>query len=126
VIVMSEFCCRAKVQCYVDDVAVTMEDPQEFMKELAKRFTLKEGSVEEPTLYIGADVIKWYIAESDDPGKVRWALASTKYTRRAITDLEVELDAVKRRLPTKVTTSLASGYRPEVDQTTDVNAKRQN
>ena len=114
------------VICYVDDVAVTMEDPQEFMKELAKRFTLKEGSVEEPTLYLGADVIKWYIAESDDPGKVRWALASTKYTKRAIADLEVELDAVKRRLPTKVTTPLASGYRPEVNQTTELNAERQN
>jgi hypothetical protein len=38
------------VICYVDDVAVTMESPQEFMDELALRFTLKEGSVQEPTL----------------------------------------------------------------------------
>jgi hypothetical protein len=114
------------VICYVDDVAVAMEDPQEFMKELSKRFTLKEGSVEEPTLYLGADVTKWYIAESDEPGKVRWALGSTKYTRRAIADLEVELDAINRKLPSKVTTPLASGYRPEIDQTSELNAERQN
>ena len=49
------------VICYVDDVAVTMKEPKVFMDELAKRFTLKEGSVEEPTLYLGADVIKWHM-----------------------------------------------------------------
>jgi Reverse transcriptase (RNA-dependent DNA polymerase) len=69
------------VKCYVDDVAATMEEPKDFVDELTKRFTLKEGSVQEPTLYLGANVIKWYIAESDDPGKPRWAMASTKYTR---------------------------------------------
>ncbi len=67
------------VICYVDDVAVTMDNPHRFMDELALRFTLKEGSVQKPTLYLGADVLKWYIAESEEPGKVRWALPSTKY-----------------------------------------------
>ena len=114
------------VICYVDDVAVAMEDPKEFMEALSKRFTLKEGSVQEPELYLGADVKKWYIADSDDPGKVRWALASTKYTKRAIADLEVELDAIGKRLPTKVTTPLASGYRPEIDQSVELNPERQN
>ncbi len=114
------------VICYVDDVAATMEHPNEFMTELSKRFTLKEGSVEEPTLYLGADVVKWYIAESEEPGKVRWALASTKYTKRAIADLEIELEAVGKRLPTKVTTPLTSGYRPELDQSDDLNPERQN
>jgi hypothetical protein len=114
------------VICYVDDVAATMEHPKDFMDELASRFTLKEGSVEEPTLYLGADVIKWYIANSDDPGKVRWALASTKYTRRAIADVEVELAAIEKRLPSKITTPLAAGYRPETDSTRELNAERQN
>jgi hypothetical protein len=114
------------VICYVDDVAVAMEDPKGFMEALSKRFTLKEGSVQEPELYLGADVKKWYIADSEDPGKVRWALASTKYTKRAIADLEVELNAIGKRLPTKVTTPLASGYRPEIDQSAELNPERQN
>ena len=107
------------VICYVDDVvAVTMEQLQRFMDELSQRFTLKEGSVQEPTLYLGADVIKWYIAESDEPGKVRWALALTKYTKRAIlADLETELDSIGKRLPTKMSTPLSSGHRPELYQT---------
>ena len=113
------------VICYVDDVAATMENPKDFMDELAQRFTLKEGSVQEPTLYLGADVIKWYIAESEDPGKPRWAMASTKYTRRDIADLEIELDAIGKRLSTKITTPLASNYRPEIDQTQELDAQRQ-
>jgi hypothetical protein len=100
------------VICYVDDVAATMEDPKEFMDPLSKRFTLKGGSVH---------VKKWYIADSDNPGKVWWALASTKYTERAKADLEVELDAIGKQLPTKVTTPMASGYRPELDQSPDLN-----
>ena len=114
------------VICYVDDLAATMENPKAFMDELSLRFTLKEGSVEEPTLYLGADVVKWYIAESEDPGKVRWAMASTKYTRRAIADLEVELNAIGKRLPTKIATPVATGYRPEIDQSQELNAERQN
>ena len=75
---------------------------------------------------MGANVLKRYIAESEEPGKVRWALASTKYTKRAIADLEVELDAIGKRLRTKVTTPLAGSYRPELDQPTELNAERQN
>jgi hypothetical protein len=113
------------VICYVDDVAVTMEGTQRFMDEFAQRFTLKEGSAQEPTLYLGADVTKWYIAESDEPGKTRWALESTKYTRRVIANLELEWDAICKRLPTKITAPLASGYRLELDQTSELNAERQ-
>ena len=69
------------VICFVDDVAVAMENPKEFMDELGRRFTLKDGSVKEPDMYLGADVKKWYIAGSEEPGKVRWAMSSTKCTK---------------------------------------------
>ena len=75
------------------------------------------GSVKEPDLYLGADIAKWYIAESDDPGKVRWAMSSTKYTKRAISELQVELDAIGKSLLTKVTTLFSLGYWPELDAT---------
>ena len=61
-------------------------------------------------MYLGADIAKWYIAESDDPGKVRWAMSSTKYTKRAISELQVELDAIGKSLLTKVTTLFSLGY----------------
>ena len=114
------------VICYVDDVAAAMESPQEFMDELGKRFTLKEGSVKEPDMYLGADVKKWYIADSDEPEKVRWAMSSTKYTKRAISDVELELDAIGKRLPSKASTPLSSGYRPELDQSRELYAEQLN
>ena len=49
-----------------------------------------------------------------------------KYNKRAIADLQIELDAVGRRLPTKVTTPLTSGYPPELDQSEELNPERQN
>ena len=55
------------VVCYVDNVAVAMENPKEFMDELGRRFTLKDGSVKEPDMCLGADVKNWYIAGSEEP-----------------------------------------------------------
>jgi hypothetical protein len=105
-----------------------MENPQKIMNELALRITLKSGSVQEPTLYLGADVLEWWcIAESVESGKVRcWELEYKKYyKKKAITDLEVKLDAiVGKRPPPKVTTPLARIYRPELDQTTELKDER--
>ena len=75
-----------------------------FRRELGWRFTLKDGSVKEPDMYLGADVKKWYIAESEEPGEVRCAMSSTKYTKQAVADVDVDLDAIGKWLPTKVTT----------------------
>jgi hypothetical protein len=52
----------------VDVVAAAMENSKEFMDDLGRRLTLKDGSVKEPDMYLGADVMKWYIAESEEPG----------------------------------------------------------
>ena len=38
----------------------------------------------------------------------------------------MELDAIGKQLPTKVTTPLASGYRPELDQSCELNSERLN
>ena len=111
---------------YVDDICGAMEKPEEFMKALGERVTLKEGSVKEPDLYLGADVKKYYIEGSDDPEKPRWAMSSTSYVKRAIADVETELVKIDKRLPTKVNTPLSSGYRPELDSTPELNAERQN
>ena len=54
------------------------------LDELGRRFTLKDGSVKEPDMYLGADVKKWYIAGSEEPGKARWAMSSTKYTKHIL------------------------------------------
>jgi hypothetical protein len=114
------------VLCYVDDVLCSSTHPKGIMDSLSHTFTLKEGTVKEPDLYLGADVKKWYIEGSDEPGKVRWAMSSTNYTKKAIEEVERELREGGLKLPTKVTTPLSSGYRPEIDATAELDDERQN
>jgi hypothetical protein len=72
------------VLCYVDDVLASSMNPGHIMDTLSDTFVLKAGTVKEPDLYLGADVKKWYIEGSDEPGKARWAsMTSTNYTKKA-------------------------------------------
>jgi hypothetical protein len=112
------------VLCYVDDILVIDENPKETMEYLRSRYTLKEGSVKEPDMYLGAQVKKWYIPGSDDPEKARWAMSSEVYVKRSIQDVETELALVNKMLPTKVTTPMSAGYRPELDQSPELDPRR--
>jgi hypothetical protein len=83
---------------YVDDICCAMETPKVFMVALGKRLVLKEGSVKEPNMYLGADVRKYYIEGSDDPAKPRWAMLSESYVKQATADVETELKKIEKRL----------------------------
>ncbi|KAI2493075.1 Reverse transcriptase (RNA-dependent DNA polymerase) [Fragilaria crotonensis] len=96
------------------------------MDSLGKRFTLKAGSVKEPDTYLGANVKKFRIQESDDPDKVRWAFESTSYVTKAITDVERELAEADMRLLSNAKTPLASGYRPELDMSAELGSRQLN
>ncbi len=61
---------------YVDDLVFQGINPKVFMDALGKRFSLKPGSIKEPDTYLGANVKKFRIPNSDDPDKVRWAFES--------------------------------------------------
>jgi hypothetical protein len=53
-------------------------------------------------------------------------MSSTNYTKKAIEEVERELREANLKLPTKVTTPLASGYCPEIDGTAKFDANQQN
>ena len=114
------------VLCYVDDILCISHEPQVVMDYLASKYTLKKGSVKEPDAYLGAEVKKWTIEGADNPSKVRWAMSSDLYVKRAVTEVERELDEIGERLSTKVSTPMSQGYRPEVDTTPELDAKRAN
>lgn len=71
--------------CYVDDILACSTDPPEvIMDTLQKTYLLKKDSVKEPDSYLGADVTKYCIDGSDNPGKPRWAMSSdNKYAKQA-------------------------------------------
>jgi hypothetical protein len=109
---------------YVDDILCCGENPKLQMEAISKRFTLKDGTVEDPSMYLGADIEKFTIAS--DPGKIRWAMFSTKYTGKAIEEVERELKVRGLKLPTRVITPVGNGYRPEADCTRELNQEEQN
>ncbi|KAI2511173.1 Reverse transcriptase (RNA-dependent DNA polymerase) [Fragilaria crotonensis] len=111
---------------YVDDLIFQGIDPEGFMDALGQRFTLKPGSIKEPDTYLGVDIKKFRIPDSDEPDKVRWAFESTSYVKKAIADLEKELEDADLRLLPNAKTPLASGYRPELDLSAELGSKQLN
>jgi hypothetical protein len=112
------------VLCYVDDVLAISHEPEMVMEYLATKYTLKAGTVREPTEYLGAEVKKFYLP--DDPAKPRWAMSSDLYVKRAIADVERELLQAGQKLRTRVSTPVANGYRPELDATPELDPERAN
>jgi hypothetical protein len=114
----------AYVLAYVDDVLAISKDPSKVIESLKATYKLKEGSVGPPTTYLGAQVKQFHLPNSDDPGKVRWAMSSEKYVNAAIKEVEQELEKVDKMLPKKVSTPMSPGYRPEVDASPELDSRR--
>jgi Reverse transcriptase (RNA-dependent DNA polymerase) len=112
------------VLCYCDDLLAISANPQAIMDYLKTKYTLKNNSVAEPTVYLGAKVSKHYIAESDEPTKPRWSLSAEDYVKRAVKDVETELHKEDKVLPTKVSTPCSTDYRPELDQSKELDEER--
>jgi hypothetical protein len=109
------------VLCYVDDVLVISHEPQQVMDYLNSKYTMKKSSVKPPDEYLGAEIRKY-----DKGTKEVWAMSSDLYVKRAIADVETELSYLGQGLRTKVTTPMSSKYRPELDETPELDAKRAN
>ena len=71
--------------------------------------------MQEPELYLGSQVSKFYIEGAENPEKSRWAMLSEKYARQAVTDIELDFSYIDQCLPTRVTTPISQGYRPKLD-----------
>jgi hypothetical protein len=112
------------VLVYSDNILVVSHDPKRTMDFLESKYTLKNGTVAEPTTYLGAEAKKWRIEGSDDPTKIRWAMLSEIYIKSAIADVETELAKIDKQLPLKASTPLKPGYRPELDQSPELDARR--
>ncbi|KAI2499207.1 Reverse transcriptase (RNA-dependent DNA polymerase) [Fragilaria crotonensis] len=103
------------VLAYVDDILCLDTDPKNVMDALSKVYKLKDGSVKAPDVYLGAEVKQFKIPESDEPGKIRWAMSSSKYVAR-LSRTSRQSWKTGLGLPKRTTTPLSQGYRPELDQ----------
>jgi hypothetical protein len=101
------------VLAYDDDILCISHEPSKFTEMLQVKYTLKKGSVREPTEYLGSEVCKHYIENSEDQTKVKWALSSDKYVDRAIKEVD-------KKLKTRVKTRMSLDYRPELNDTPEL------
>lgn len=84
------------VLVYVDDVLCMSHNPKAMIMDcLKKTYTLKAGSVGEPTEYLGCGVKKYHTPGHEQP---RWAMSSVLYVQRAIADVESELAHIAQSL----------------------------
>ena len=99
------------------------------MDEISGKFTLKDGTVEEPRMYLGANIGKEEVIDDSGNKIPCWGISSSNYTAKAITKVDRILDSEEYGhvyLPKKkVPTPLLSGYRPESDPTKELNDEQQ-
>ena len=115
------------VLVYIDDILCVSHDPRSIMNDLEKRYTIKPESIKDPDEYLGSEIRHYTIPDTDDPeNKPRWAMSSDKYVKRAISEIETELSKVGQKLRTRVSTPLATGYRPEIDSSPELDPRRAN
>ena len=114
------------VLMYVDDIMVVSHNTKPILDHFEKTYTLKAGSIKEPDSYLGADIKKFHLEGDGNYAKVRWAMSSDTYIKRAVAEVERNLEEVGQKLSTKVETPLSSGYRPELDMSRELDARKLN
>ena len=104
------------VLCYVDDVLCISDNPMTTMLGIQKKFKLKDDKIEPPEMYLGAGLSMMM----NETNHECWAMSSDSYCKAAVANVEEALKKEGLRLPSKCTTPLANGYRPEVDTTSEL------
>lgn len=96
---------------YTDDCLAVSHSPKKALEGLGKYFTLKPGSIGPPKIYLGGKV-----SQIDLPnGSKAWAFSASQYVQEAVRTLEQSLSEKGMKLVVSASTPLASGYRPELD-----------
>ena len=93
------------------------EHPELALKQLGKYFALKEGSVGEPSLYLGAKITKVTLPN----GVSAWGWSSSKYVQEVIRNLGFELELRGHKLRRNVSSPFSSNCRPELDISPEYN-----
>ena len=115
------------VLVYIDDLLIVSHDPKTVMQDLQRRYTIKPDSIKPPDEYLGSEIRHYTIPDTQDPSnRDRWAMSADKYCKRALAEVETELEKSGEKLKSKVTTPIADGYRPELDATPELDARRAN
>jgi hypothetical protein len=114
----------AYILIYVDDILCVHQDPGEPLTKLDEYFKMKEGSIQVPTFYVGAKLNKTVLPN----GMVAWGMGSIKYAQYVIQNVHDYLVALPgdQKLLRKPCGPLAGGYKPELDDSSELDPIRAN
>jgi len=111
------------VLCYVDDILAISHAPKEIIDHVSQYVKLKPDSIQPPSMYLGANVGQCTVLNGDDsaPMKQVCTMSAQDYIRRAVDEVERELKLNGAYcLPKKAETPFTHGYRPELDQSPEL------
>ena len=102
---------------YSDDLLMIGLNPMEMAAQIETSYKLKDGSLKEPTQYLGANVGQFLL----NNGQVYWYTSSEEYTKAALENVEKWLkEKGHRGLPTRTACVLLSKHKPELDVTDEL------
>ena len=112
----------------MDDILAISHAPHGILDVIAQKGTLKPGSIEEPKHYLGANISRCTVPDGNGelPMKQVWTISAQEYIKRAIEEVERELNESGQFIPKKIEMPLSSGYRPELDFTPELSAQQTN
>lgn len=106
---------------YVDDILSVSHKAKERIAEITEFYKAKDGSIQPPKIYLGADVSQMTLED----GRTTWTTSPRTYVKNSIKvveDLFAE-DGEGYGLKSKVKNPFPSGYRPETDVSAELDDK---
>jgi hypothetical protein len=114
----------AYILIYVDDILCVHRDPGAPLEKLDEYFKMKEGSIQVPTFYLGVKLKKTVLPNS----VVAWGMSSSKYVQSAVQNVKEYLAALPgdQKLMKKASGPFTGGYKPELDESPELDPTRSN
>jgi hypothetical protein len=113
------FMCPEYILVYVDVVLIELHLPHAQLERMESFYKLKPTSIGPPMQYLGADVQE--VTRPGDPsGEEYWSFSATSYSKNAVRDVKVLLQAEGQNLKTTATTPFpSSSNQPKADKKSD-------
>jgi hypothetical protein len=114
----------AYILIYVDDILCVHHDPGTPLAKLDEYFKMKEGLIQVSTFFLGAKLKKTVLPN----GGVAWGMSSRKYVQSDVQNVP-EYSLVlpgDQKLMKKASGPVAGGYKPELDESPELDPIRAN
>ena len=93
---------------YIDDILLISHDPKLTLEALGTVYTLKDGSLAKPDIYLGAQLYEHKLPD----GRKAWTMASDKYVGNAVSTikglLQADGDGLHLKMMANVETTVTS------------------